>query len=44
MESNKMAMEQAVELFDQRQYREAFGTFAKLYNQSQDKSERKNYF
>ena len=39
-----MTMAQAVELFDQQQYREAFAGFAEIYNQCQDQSERKVIF
>lgn len=41
MGNNKITMNQAVELFDQQQYREAFAAFAEIYNQSQDEAERK---
>lgn len=44
MESNKITMEQAVELFDQQKYQEAFAAFAEIYNQCQDKNEREAIF
>ena len=44
MENDKITMDQAVELFDQQQYREAFAAFAEIYNQSQDENERKAIF
>lgn len=44
MKNNEIAMNRAVELFDQQQYREAFAAFAEIYNQSDDKDERKAIF
>lgn len=42
MEHNKNAMGQAIELFDQQKYREAFTIFSDLYNQLQNSDERKS--
>ena len=39
-----MTMDQAIEYFDQQQYREAFAAFAEIYNQCQDKYEREAIF
>lgn len=44
MESNEISMKQAVDLFDQEKYPEAFAAFAEIYNQCQDKNERKTIF
>ena len=44
MEDNKTTVEKAIELFEQQKYREAFAAFAEIYDQSQDKNERKAVF
>lgn len=44
MEENKTTLDQAIELFEQRKYQEAFAAFAEIYNQSQDKNEREAIF
>ena len=44
MEGNRTTIEQAIELFEQRRYQEAFTAFAEIYNHSQDKNERKAIF
>lgn len=44
MGSVEEKMRQAVKLFDQQQYREAFTMFADAYNQSEDVAERKRIF
>ena len=35
-----MTMDKAIELFNQKQYRDAFAAFAEIYNQCLDKYER----